>query len=422
MNEPSQLSDSEITDLLRRRSARPAPDVLASAVLASLASERARHPAQTTGRSAKRPLILLAAAALLLAGGALAAGSGALRSSSITPPAPAPSFGLADFPNLTTIFVSPRNGFSIMHPDRVVITPAKQLWGFSKQVDDGFDVVETGLAAVFEGASTALISIPDGVSMDARVDEYLSDDHVLSGGCGVPRSQQAEITIDGQSGRISECPNRIEATVVAGGRLYLFTLLADRNDARAVFDAFAATIDLRPETAVDFPGLTATYVSPTNGYSFKYIDRGGLDPAKKLWDPVNQPPIASTEFNGSLAPYKAQFDVVETGLGAVFQSASTAIPGGVPIDGWVDAAVIKYMPHGCGVPRSRQAEIAIDGQSGRISECVNRIDATVVDGGRLYLFTLLHARTDARTFFDAFAATIDLRPEDAAVPAGTPSS
>jgi hypothetical protein len=44
----------------------------------------------------------------------------------------------------------------------------------------------------------------------------------FAGGCGGPRSQQAEITIDGQSGRIAECPktteadvNRIEATVVA---------------------------------------------------------------------------------------------------------------------------------------------------------------------------------------------------------------
>ena len=93
MNVPSRLSDSEITDLLRRRSARPAPDGLASAILESLASERARHPARTAGRSAKRPLMLLAAAALL-AGGALAAGSGALRLWSITPPDATTSGGM----------------------------------------------------------------------------------------------------------------------------------------------------------------------------------------------------------------------------------------------------------------------------------------------------------------------------------------
>ena len=43
--------------------------------------------------------------------------------------------------------------------------------------------------------------------------------------------------------------DRIEATVVAGGRLYLFTLGHDRSDARAWFDAWVATIDLTPETA-----------------------------------------------------------------------------------------------------------------------------------------------------------------------------
>jgi hypothetical protein len=301
---------------------------------------------------------------------------------------------VVDFPNLTTTFVSPRNGFSIKHPDGAALTPAELLWGFSEQVDDGFDVVETGLAAVFKGASTEP-GFGDGGSIDERVDEYLSD--VLPGGCGVPRSQQAEITIDGQSGRIAECPNRIEATVVAGGRLYLFVLEHDRGDGRAVFDAFVATIDLTPETAVDFPGLTTTFVSPTYGYSFKYHDRGGLQPANAVDD---------------------RFDAVETGLGAYFSAASTQIPDGVSIDERVDEYLSddSVSPRGCGVPRSQQAEITIDGQPGRIAECPNQIEATVVAGGRLYLFILQHDRSDARAFFDAWVDTIDLTPETAAVP------
>ena len=45
------------------------------------------------------------------------------------------------------------------------------------------------------------------------------------------------------------------------------------------------------------------------------------------------------------------------------------------------------------------------------------IVATVVAGGRLYLFSLLHVRPDdARAFFDSWVATIDLTPETAAVP------
>ena len=326
------------------------------------------------------------------------------------------------FPNLTSTFVSPRNGFSVRYFDRGegTVTPAEQLWGFSERVDDGFDVVETGLAAVFKGASTEFPGerpclnteyepIPCG-SIDEQIDRYLSDDYVLGGGCGVPRSQQVEITIDGQSGRIAECPNHIEATVVAGGRLYLFTLSHDRGDARAVFDAFVATIELTPETAVDFPGLTSTFVSPTYGYSFQYHDRGGLAPATELWDPVNQP-LDSYEGDD-------RFDGVETGFGAYFAGASTQIPDGVSIDAWVDEYV---SPGGCGVPRSQQAEITIDGQSGRIAECRNadgigRIEATVVAGGRLYLFIAGHDRSDARAWFDAWVATIDLTPETAAVP------
>jgi hypothetical protein len=165
----------------------------------------------------------------------------------------------------------------------------------------------------------------------------------------------------------------------------------------------------RPETAVDFPNLTTTFVSPRNGFSVKYFDRGEgtLTPAKELWDPHHPKPrpVSSGERD-------TPFDVVETGLGAVFEGASTVIPDGVSIDAWVDEHV---SPGGCGVPRSQQAEITIDGESGRISECPNEIDATVVAGGRLYLFTLLHSRSDARAVFDAFAATIDLRPEDAGV-------
>ena len=88
MNEPSRLSGREITDLLRRRSARPVPDHLAAAVLESLASERALHPARSSGRSGRRWPVLLAAAAVLLVGGAVAAGSGILRLPTVVPPVP----------------------------------------------------------------------------------------------------------------------------------------------------------------------------------------------------------------------------------------------------------------------------------------------------------------------------------------------
>ncbi|MGH9085297.1 MAG: hypothetical protein ACRDYW_07575, partial [Acidimicrobiales bacterium] len=312
----------------------------------------------------------------------------------------------ADFPDLTTTLVSPRNGFSIRHPDGVVVTPAEQLWDFGEQVDDDFDVVQTGLDAVFKGAST---KFPGGImcldtedepipcgSLDEQVDQHVSN--VLPGGCGVPHSRQAEVTIDGRPGRVAECPNHIEATVVTGGRLYLFTLTHDRSDARAVFDAFVATVDLTPETAVDFPAMTTTFVSPTYGYSFKFHDRGGLAPATELWDPVNQPLVPRNLDN--------RVDGVETGLLAYFEAASTPIPDGVPIDEWVDEYVTPRAAGGCGVPRSEQAEITVDGQPGRVARC-DHAEATVVAGGRLYLFT---GPNDDRRWFEAWITTIDLTP------------
>ena len=177
--------------------------------------------------------------------------------------------------------------------------------------------------------------------------------------------------------------------------------------------------DETEKTAVDFPKLTETFVSPRNGFSVKYFDRGKgtLTPAKDLWDPGKAQ--ADDGVCRSSRSARCPADLVETGFGAGFQGASTEIPDGVSIDEWVD----DVSPGACGEPRGQQEEITIDGQSGRISECpagpatAGEIAATVVSGGRLYRFTLLHDRSDARAVFDAFAATIDLRPEAAAVPA-----
>ena len=329
---------------------------------------------------------------------------------------PTPTEAVA-FPDPTRTFVSPRNGFSVKHPDTAVLRPANVMDGWDpgdEQSDVGVDVIESSLATVFKGAS---ITAPD---WEGSIDGFVDD--ITPGGCGATRSQQAEITIDGRSGWIAECPNEIDAIVVAGGRLYLFTLLHQRSDGRAVFDAFAATIDLTPETAADtydvpnwvsvLRGMTKTFVSPTYGYSFKYLDRAPVRPPTEPWDPVNQ------QSDNSINP----FDAVETGLGAYFEAASTPIPDGVSINEWVDEYVTPLSAGGCGVPRSEQTEISIDGHVGRIAICPGgRIVATVVAGGRLYLFSLGGPRGEgARMVFDAWVATIDLRPEDAAVPSSTP--
>jgi hypothetical protein len=110
--------------------------------------------------------------------------------------------------------------------------------------------------------------------------------------------------------------------------------------------------------SLDISELTTTFVSPTNGFSFKFFDEGSN---RRGHDPVNQPVL---DDSGAL--YIDPFDYVDTGFGAAFMGASKAIPDGVSIDAWVDDHV---SPSGCGRPRSQQEEITIDGQSGRIFEC-----------------------------------------------------
>lgn len=311
-----------------------------------------------------------------------------------------------------TLLMSEWNGFSMRYPEEAAVTPATNRLGMDG--DAGFDIVETHLGGIFKGTS---IEAPDdtvlsvsGRSIDDWIDAFVAD---YAPGCSAPRSEQASITIDGRSGKTSECGGTIDATVLFGGRIYLFTLQGEPTGARAVFDAFASTIDLTPETAVDYPSPDSTFVSPTNGFSFDYFDRGGLVPAKQSWDPLTQPqPDHSGRYDGA-------FDVVDTGYGAVFKGASTPIPAGVSIDAWVDE---HLRPGFCGVSRSQQAEITIDGHRGRIQECADQIDATVVAGGRLYLFTMMHSRPDARAWFDAFVATVRLTPDTAAAPTATPSS
>ena len=90
-----------------------------------------------------------------------------------------------------------------------------------------------GADAVFKGTSTA-IDVASTENLFGSLDEWV-DEYVSPGGCPGPRSQQAEITIDGQSGRIAECPNKIEATVFVGDRFYLFTLMHHRRPASAAF-------------------------------------------------------------------------------------------------------------------------------------------------------------------------------------------
>jgi hypothetical protein len=160
-----------------------------------------------------------------------------------TSPPPSDAVGI---PELTQTFVSSTNGFSIGYPDGATISPATVVSNPGvEQNNEEFDFINNEPLNTFRGVSTP---IPDGDSVDEWVDRNVGGG-LEPGGCGVPRSEQLEITIDGQPGRVWEgCPGEIEATVAVGRRVYVFTLFGDAVS-RAIFDAYASTIDLRPEEA-----------------------------------------------------------------------------------------------------------------------------------------------------------------------------
>jgi hypothetical protein len=405
---------SQLTDRLERdlgevaTGADPSPSAWES-ISARLGEEAVSEvvllPEPSPGRSQRRAWIAAVAATIVLVAGAIVVLASAGGDDSTGPVDTGP----------TTTFESPRNGYSVDLPEGSTITPATQLYGFGSELADegddvGVDVVETGSGTVFKGASMAF---EEWDLIDARIDERIDEYDALPGSCGVPHGQQAEYTIDGQPGRIAACPGRVDATVVVPGRLYLFSLLDDGPDARADFDALAASIRLTPQTAVDYPALTTTFVSPTYGYSMGFFDRGGLAPATERWDPLPQGTDDRT--------IDGRFDGVETGLLAYFGAASTEIPPGVSIDAWVDSIDLAPEPsltdsvwERCFVPRGQQEEITIDGRPGRFLDC-GQLAATVVAGGRLYLFILLRSGNDARPYFDSGMDTIELTPETATV-------
>jgi hypothetical protein len=159
---------------------------------------------------------------------------------------------------MTGSFTFSSYGYSVGFPAGWTLAPATSRWwppAWSVSDDNsGFDFIDGPLpeGGAFRAASAVA---PEGISVDDWVDEFITAASV--GSCYPPRAGLPEISVDGQTGRINDgCPDEIEATVVVGRRVYVFTLFLGEGQGRALFDAFAATIDLRPEDAIEVPSPT----------------------------------------------------------------------------------------------------------------------------------------------------------------------
>jgi hypothetical protein len=153
--------------------------------------------------------------------------------------------------SMTKTFTSVNNGFAVGYPADATVQPATSLWWppdlRARAQSTGFDYILLAGFPTFRAASAVA---PDGVVIDDWIDSYMTAVGDFDSDCNPRRATLPETTIDGQAGRIrTTCPGEVEATVVVGRRAYLFTLFSDSPDRKAMFDAFAATIDLRPEGA-----------------------------------------------------------------------------------------------------------------------------------------------------------------------------
>jgi hypothetical protein len=165
--------------------------------------------------------------------------------------------------------------------------------------------------------------------------------------------------------------------------------------------------------------MTQPFNSAIHGYALAYPDGWSVTPADTAWWPPDWKRRGSDErsFDWMTSPLES----------TAFRAASTTAPEGVSIDDWIDEYMTFSSDPGCAPARITQPAIVIDGQPGRVRDSCNEVEATVVVGRRVYLFTLFvlddeldGAARNARALFDEFAATIRLRPDDALARPTTP--
>ncbi len=167
-------------------------------------------------------------------------------------------------------------------------------------------------------------------------------------------------------------------------------------------------------TTIVVPVMTEMYVSGLHGYALKHPANWTVTEASQTWWPP--------DWKADASPGQP-FDLIgDMDNPRLLRAASAPILDGLPsVNDWIDEFLTFGDPN-CVLPRERQELISIDGAPGRLRDACGEVEVTIVLDGRVYMFTLWFGNgvTNGRELFDAIAATIDLRPEDAAVPSPSP--
>lgn len=167
---------------------------------------------------------------------------------------PSPSAQEGGAAYLTSSFVSPRNGYSVIYPNDWVVIPATASWPAGVVNQWGSPALDElrGSAARFVGASQPLAP---GQTADAWLSAFSGQ------GCITPRDKWLTVRIGIATGLIDadgcEAPDPphgkggavYDAVVIVGGRAYDFTM--DGELSHSDFVALLATVSLDPGSAID---------------------------------------------------------------------------------------------------------------------------------------------------------------------------
>lgn len=385
------------------------PDRVVDAVVEEIHVTRQRHawrapwrlPPMTSpmrlGAAALVGVLALAGAFLFTRPGQPAVGGpspipSAFATASPSASASAPASGLAE------TFTSPRYGYAIRYPSGWTATPATKRWLAGTDTlwgDSTLDTIGTSDARLAIGSQP----LAGTLYVDRQLRQGQTADDWLLAHCGSTGPTAAacgsRILIGGQPGWLHEdgAPASggtvatggviFDAAVVYEDRGYEFTL--DGKVDRALFDVLMASVTFEPDSAIDLPPLTETFMSPTYGYTIGIGEGFITTPATSKWTP-------------GVNTVESPQDVIGTMKSDAFVSvASTAIPAGTTVDEWL---AVNFAARGGGngiCPRADPATwppIQIGNQVGRLNTNCHSVDAVVGVGERAYVFTWQYQVTD----------------------------
>jgi hypothetical protein len=378
-------------------------------------------------------LIAIAGVAVFIAGGGPKPPT---TSPTPTPPAASETPSPTNVGTLDTsqwiAYTSERYGFDIKRPPNWSETPSDHVWQLSESAEippsAGEHFVYEGLGVdMGVGVSTWSVALAAGTSLDAWIQTYCgSAAQLCPANMSLDRSSPIT-TADGHAGVIFAGPSEdSRAFVLVYDRVYIISVWRTDSDpsviefggGRRLVASYVSTLTLRPggpAPEASPPALTGSFTSTLYGYSIDFPDAFWTATAgTAVWDP-----------SASIDGFSDTFLPPSTNNG--FRATSGVIPAGVVVDDWI-AENVTGTDGECAPARSTLGNIVVDGATGKVRISCEEVEATVVVGDRLYLFTLFldsgepYSTAGSRALFEAMIATVQLTPETAELaPSAAPS-